>query len=387
MGGILAARLEDGVRLSGLLCLLIVVLAPGEAAARWKNGPTLQLRVEGRFDSNLLEGGSDGSSLVQPGLGWKFASPTTTIDALYLFELVSYAHAGPGRGGVNQRALGGQHFELSRRTSLDLQQTFERAYDPTALSRAGVVRAPGTSTYGRADFDLAHRLAPTWSGGLRLSEEVAQLDAPSTIDGAVHAPAAWLSHAWSRRDSSRLQYRLQYFQSFGASDASSNEISASYRRTLTKSTIFEVEAGPAFYTAGGRTRALPWGRLSIDRVWPRFNLGLTLERSLFGSTGFEGALWGEGATGVLNWRIAEPLRATLALGVYRNGTAPDAPAFVQGFGGAAVLEYALGGDLVAQAAWRRVAQSGLLAGAPLAVDLSRNVFAVGVAWHLDGGRL
>lgn len=364
-----------------------IALTPLAAGAAWKTGPTLQLRLEGRYDSNMIEGGGDGSSLVQPGVGWKVATPTSTVDALYLFELVSYAHQGPGRGGTNHRVRGDESFQLSRRTTLALQQAFERVYDPTALSRIGVVRSTGTSTYGMASLDLSHRLASRWSAGLQLQEEVAQIEAAGALDGAVHAPSIWALHQWSRRDQSRLRWRLQYFQTFGGFDAASNEATASYRRNLTKTTFVEIVAGPAFYTQGGATSIEPIGKLEVGRIWPRFNLSAVIERAYFGSTGFEGGLWSEAATGVLSWRISEPLKATLAAGVYRNGVAPAEAAFVEGLGGAAVLEWAVGGDVVAQAAWRRTIQSSLDGGAPMALDISRNVFAIGFAWQLDGGRI
>ncbi|HWV39525.1 MAG TPA: hypothetical protein VN033_13735 [Vulgatibacter sp.] len=367
--------------------LAAIAATPLAAGAAWKTGPALQLRLEGRYDSNVIEGGGDGSSLVQPGVGWKFASPTSTVDAIYLFELVSYAHQGPGRGGTNHRLRGDESFRLGRRTTLELQQAFERVYDPTALSRVGVVRTTGTSTFGMASLDLSHRLGRRWSAGIELQEEIARIESPGAVDGAVHAPSIWTRHLWSRRDESRLRWRLQYFQTFGGFDAASNEVTASYRRNLTKTTFVELVAGPALYTQGGATTAEPIGKLEVGRIWPRFTLSAVLERAYFGSTGFEGGLWSEGATGVLAWRISEPLRATLAVGAYRNGVAPAEDAFVEGFGGAAVLEWAIGGDVVAQAAWRRTIQSSLEGGAPLALDISRNVFAIGFAWQLDGGRI
>ncbi|HEY0839992.1 MAG TPA: hypothetical protein VGD74_07385 [Vulgatibacter sp.] len=360
---------------------------PLGAQAAWKSGPTLQLRLEGRYDNNVIEGGGDGSSLVQPGVGWQFASPTASVDALYLFELVSYAHAGPGRGGVNHRVHGDQTFELGRRTTFGLQQIYEQVYDPTALTRTGVVRAAGSSTYGMASLDVTHRLARRWTGGLQLREELARLEAAGALDGAVHSPSLWTQWQWSRRDSSGLRWRLQYFQTIGGSDASSNEATASYRRNLTKTTFLEIQAGPAFYDHLGSTTIEPIGRLEVGKVWPRLNLNLVVERAFFGSTGFEGGLWSEGATGVVSWRISEPLKATVAAGVYRNGVAPNSDAFVEGLGGAAVLEWAMGGDVVMQAAWRRMIQSSLAGGAPLAIDISRNVFAIGFLWQLDGGRI
>jgi len=372
-----------------LLAPLVAAIAcvPLAASAAWKSGPQLQLRLEGRYDSNVIEGGGDGSSLVQPGVGWKFASPTSTVDALYLFELVSYAHQGPGRGGQNHRVRGDESFRLDRRTTLELRQAFERVYDPTALSRVGVVRSAGTSTYGMAAADVTHRLARRWSAGVEVREEIAQLDAPGALDGAVHSPSIWALHKWGRRDESRLRLRMQYFQTFGGVDAASNEVTASYRRNLTKTTFFEVVAGPAFYVQNGVNSVQPIGKLEVGKIWPRLTFSAVAERAYFGSTGFEGGLWSEGATGVLSWRISEPLKATVAAGVYRNGVAPAGDAFVQGLGGAAVLEWAVGGDVVAQAAWRRTIQSSLDGTAPMAIDISRNVFAIGFAWQLDGGRI
>ncbi|AKU90654.1 hypothetical protein [Vulgatibacter incomptus] len=382
-------------RLGLLLIGVAAALMPLKASAGWVSGPTLRLRLEGRYDSNLAEGGGDGSSLVQPGVGWKLASPTTTIDALYLFEVVSFAHQGAGRGGVNHRVRGDQHFELDKRSTLELHQAFEQVYDPTSLSRIGVVRTAGRTSYAEADLGFNRRLGHTWNIGVRLQEEYARIDTPSdpglprpdASDSAVHSPSAWLSHSWSTRDASTLRYRLQYFQAIGGLDAASNEVSLSYAHDFTKTVRMELEVGPAWYTMNGTTSTVPWGRWELNQIWQRVTLGLKYERGLFGSTGFEGALWGDAISGVANWRVSEPLRATVAVAAFRNGAAPDRSAFVGGFGGAAVLEYALGGDVAAQFAWRRVEQWTLSGAGLSAIDISRNVFAAGFFWQLDGGRL
>lgn len=360
---------------------------PVEASAKWLSGPALQLRAEGRYDSNLLEGGGDGSSVLQPGVGWRLESSTAALEAIYLYELVSYAHGGKGRGGSNHRIRGDQRFELNRTTTLSLSQGFERVYDPSSLSRPGVVRTAGVSEYGRADLELNHGFAPRWTGGVHLREELARIEAPDTLDGAVHAPSMFTRFEISRRDHAGLRYRLQYFDTFRGRDAASNELGLSYGRTLTKTIFLEVEAGPAIFTMDGRTDALPWGSISLNKVWPRASFKIGYERTLFGSTGYEGALWGDSISGVFNWRISEPLRATLVAGAFQNGTAPDLQAFANGFAAAGALEYALGGDLVAQLAWRRVSQSRIGGSGPFAIDLSRNIVALGVSWQLDGGQL
>ena len=72
-------------------------------------------------------------------------------------------------------------------------------------------------------------------------------------------------------------------------------------------------------------------------------------------------------------------------GVNLDGRAPDERSFVEGFGGELSLEYDLGAGLVAETAWRRVAQVNLVGNE--AIDLSRNIFAVGLTWSFQDGRL
>lgn len=368
------------------LVLAAALLGPAPAQAGSVDGPIARLRVEGRYDQNLMEGGGDGAGLLQPMFGWRLQSPTTELEASYAADLIGYAHGGAERGGVNHRLRGLEEFQLDRRTVIVLRQGAERVYDPTALSRPGVVRAAGTSTYAEGQFDLQHRLTYRWTGGLRYRAEVATLEAENAVDGAVHAPGAWASWAWSRRDVIGGGYRLQYFDTFGAGlDAYSHEPTLTWARVLGVATRLELEAGPAIFSQGDQQAVVPTGRVSVTHRRPRLELSAYAGRGLVGSTGFEGALWADAAGGHAIWRIAEPLRAGVALGVFRNGRAPSGDSFVEGFAGELSVEYALWRELAAEAAWRRVAQINLVGDE--AIDLSRNIFAVGLTWHFQGSRL
>src|SRR5690606_37504366 len=120
----------------------------------------------GRWDDNLIDDGGDVSSLVRPGIGARLRAPTALAEMIYLPDGLFYGGGGYRRGGINHRLLGSQEVRLSRRTELNFTQLFERAFDPTALSRPGVLRTSGPSSFAEFQGDASHRLAPTWTGGL-----------------------------------------------------------------------------------------------------------------------------------------------------------------------------------------------------------------------------
>ena len=181
-------------------------------------------------------------------------------------------------------------------------------------------------------------------------------------------------------------YRLQYFDTFGGGlDAYSHEPALTYARLLDRTTRLELEVGPSFFSQGEASEVVPTGRISVVHRRPFLELAAYAGRGLVGSTGFEGALWADAAGGSAIWRITEPLRIGLAVGVFRNGRAPADDSFVEGFAGELSAEYAIWRDLSAEVAWRRVAQINLVGDE--AIDLSRNIFAVGLTWQFQGGRL
>lgn len=385
MGGRSSVRRRTSIRacLAGAVAAL---LGPSPAAAGTVHGPIARLRVEGRWDENLIEGGGDGAGLVQPMLGWRLQNPTTELEASYAADVIGYADGGLERGGVNHRLRGVQEHHFDRRTVLLIREGVERVYDPTTLSRPGVVRAAGTSLYGEGQVDLQHRLTARWTGGLRYRAEIATLDAPNAVDGAVHAPGAWATRAIGPRDFVGGSYRLQWFDTFhGGVDATSHEPMLGWTHLLDRGTRLEAEAGPAFFAQGGERAVAPVGHLGVVHRRPRLEIAGSLSRSLVGSTGFEGALWSEALSGVAIWRASAPLRLGLALGLFRNGRAPHGDAFVEGFAGEVSAEWLFSDDLVAEIAWRRVAQINLVGDE--AIDLSRNIFAVGLTWHFQDGRL
>lgn len=367
-------------------CLICALGLPAEGRGEVRSEPILSLHLEGRWDENLVDRGGDGSTLIRPGVGWRLTAPTALAELVYLPDGLFYAGGGAGRGGINQRLLGNLEIELSRRTLLRVEQRFEHAFDPTGLTRPGVVRSAGSSTYGMAQADLSHRLTSRWTLGLRAREEVVWVDAATAVNGVVHAPEAWTSLALGPRDSLALWYRFQYFDARGGVDSSSHEPRVGYGRSLARHLRLELEAGPALFTQQGESRFVPVGRASLVHRRPRLSLGATYERSLFGATGFEGAVWGDAASAVATWTPLRDLEATFVLGVFQNGAAPMEPAFVQGLAGAAVLSYALGGDLSAQLTWRRILQEQVVERDLPALDISRNILAIGLSWELGRDR-
>lgn len=353
---------------------------PARAAARIE--PILRLDLEGRWDENLLDDGGDVSSLVRPGIGARLLAPTARADLVYLPDGLFYGGGGSRRGGVNHRLVGEQEIRLSRRTELTLAQRFERAFDPTALSRPGVLRTTGESSFADLQAGLSHRLTPTWTLGAQMREEIVRVDEVAAVDGAVHAPQGWLALALGPRDTVSLWYRFQYFDEVRGPDASSHEPRLGWSRLLSRTLRLDLEGGPGRYRASGDSSWLPIGRAAISYRRPGMVVSLEYERSLFGATGFEGAVWGDSGSAVLIWAPWRRWEATFVLGAFQNGAAPDRPAFVLGWSGAASISYAITSDLRARVGWRRIFQEQVREGDLPALGISRNIVGIGLSWEL-----
>jgi len=362
-----------------VLAWAIFLSGPARAAARLE--PVLRLDLEGRWDENLLEDGGDLSSLIRPGIGGRLRAPTALAEFAYQPDGLYYGGGGARRGGINHRLLGLQEIRLDRRTELVLEQRFERAFDPTALTRPGVLRTTGEASFADLRADLAHRLDRTWTVGLQMREEVVRVEEAAAADGAVHAPQAWLSRRLGPRDTLTLWYRYQLFDGAGA-DASSHEPRLGWSRRLTHSLRLELEGGPARYLGGDGAAWLPVGRASLVYRRPELVLSLEYGRSLFGATGFPGAVWGDAGAAVAIIRPWRRWEAVLVAGAFRNGAAPDRPAFVVGWSGAASVSYAVTTDLRVRAGWRRIEQDQIREGDLPALGISRNIFGIGLSWEL-----
>lgn len=358
------------------------LLAGPTARAAARIEPLLRLDLEGRWDENLVDDGGDLSSLVRPGIGARIVSPTASAEAIYLPDGLFFAGGGERRGGVNHRLLGEQAARFGRRTELQLSERFERAFDPTALSRPGVLRTTGPSSFAEFQGDLSHRVARTWTVGLAMREEIVRVEEANTADGAVHAPGGWLAWSAGPRDTFLLLYRHQYFAFARGPDAAAHEPRLAWRHRLTRHLRFELEGGPGIYLGEAEPVAIPVGRASISHRRPGLTLSLDVERTLFGATGFRGAVWGESGAAVAIWRPARRWEATVVLGAFRNGAAPDRPAFVLGWTGAAGVSYALSPDLSVRIGWRRIVQDQLREGDLPALGISRNIVGIGLSWEL-----
>lgn len=366
------------IALMAAICLLL----PGGARAAAKLEPILRLDLEGRWDENLVDDGGDISSLIRPGLGLRLRAPTARAELVYLPDGLFYGGGGHRRGGVNHRLVGRQELRFNRRTDLVLSERFERAFDPTALSRPGVLRTTGESSFAELQGDFSHRFSRTWTGGLRLREEIVRVEEARAVNGAVHSPEAWIAWALGPRDTVSLWYRYQYFESASGSDAFSHEPRLGWRHALTRYLHFDLEGGPALYEGSGDASYLPVGSASLVHRRPGLSLSLAYERTLFGATGFRGAVWGDSLTGVAVWGFARRWEATFVLGGFRNGAAPDRPAFVVGWGGAASVGYAFAPDLSLRFGWRRIFQDQIREGDLPALGISRNILGLGLSWEL-----
>lgn len=365
-----------------LVAASLPLLLPGEAGGAAMIEPILRLDLEGRWDENLIDDGGDTSSLIRPGIGGRLRSPTAFAELVYLPDGLFYGGGGYRRGGINHRLVGQQQVRLSRRTELTFAERFERAFDPTALSRPGVLRTTGESSFAEFQGDLSHRLAPTWTAGLRMREEVVRVEEAAAVNGAVHAPEGWLAWDLGPRDTVSLWYRYQYFELSSGPDATSHEPRLGWRHALTRYLHLELEGGPARYESRGEAAFLPVGSASLSHRREGLALSLAYERTLFGATGFRGAVWGDSATAVAIWSFGRRWEATFVMGGFRNGAAPDRPAFVVGLGGAASLAYAFAPDLSIRFGWRRIYQDQIREGDLPALGISRNIVGLGLSWEL-----
>gem|GEM_PF-2539856 len=356
-------------------------LCAGPAGAAARLEPVLRLDVEGRWDENLLDGGGDVSSLIRPGIGGRLEAPTAEAELVYLPDGLLFGGGGAQRGGINHRLVGLQEIRLDRRTALALEQRFERAFDPTALTRPGVLRTTGEASFADLRADFSRRLDRTWTFGVQMREEIVRVDEVAAVNGAVHAPQAWLSRALGPRDALTLWYRYQLFDGVGA-DASSHEPRLGWSHRLTRSLGLELEGGPARYLGDGETGWLPVGRAAIVYRRPELVLSLEYRRSLFGATGFPGAVWGDSGAAVAILRPWRRWEAVLVAGAFQNGAAPDRSAFVVGWSGAAAVSYDLAQGVQVRAGWRRIEQDQLGDGNLPALGISRNIVGIGLSWEL-----
>ena len=356
-------------------------LGPAPARGLWQSTPIARLTIEGRYDDDLLAEGGGAAAILAPSLGWRLRKPTVDLQASYGIDVFTYARLLPNTGGENQRLRASQTVDFDPRTRFVLRQAAEWLYDPTALARPGVVRTGGEVLFLEADADVVRRMTKRLRAGLGARAERSWFHAAGAEDGTTVAPRALAGLALSPRDDLQGRYRLQIFAFDRAAGWTAHEPAIGYARLLTPSTRLGFELGAAILAGpGGVTHLQPTGRAELSWRLPRFTLTAGGERVLVGAAGLAEPLWASHGTLHGDYRITEPLTASLGLALFRNDRAAGGRVAV-GLVAEVGAEYALGEGFAARLVVRRVAQDGEGA---LGVDLSRNIYAAGLAWRFDG---
>jgi hypothetical protein len=351
------------------------------AQALWQSTPIARLRLESRYDDDLVGKGGGAAGIVAPSLGWRLRKPTVDLQAIYGIDVYAYARLVPDAGGENHRLQANETVELDRRTRLSLRQAGESVYDPTALTRPGVVRTGGGVVFAEGDADLAHRLTPRLHGSLGFHAERSWFTDAAALDGTTVAPRAAAGLALSPRDELTGRYRFQLFSFDRAPSWSSHEPMLGLSHLLAPAVRLTLEGGAALLRGpDGRAPTEPIGRAELSWRWPRFTLAAGGERTLVGAAGLADPLRATFASLHASYRLSEPLTATAAVAAFHNDR-PGGAFVANGFTAEAGAEYALGEGFAARFAVRRVAQRG---GVDVGVDLSRNIYAAGLTWRFDG---
>lgn len=370
------------IRELAIACALVVTTS---AVAAVKLKPALRLRVEERYDDDLLAraGPTSGSQLmtkVAPEADLSLEGRTFTSKASYATDLV--VRHGSGNMSLDHRGELELHKQLSRRSRIELTLRAWRVSDPSSLPRLGMARTLSPVLYGRGDLSGSLRLSARWTGklgyrfeGVRIFDERASL-------GLVHAPFVEAWHATTRRLELGLGYRLQRFV-FEGEPAGSHAAFVLGRYRLSRLMTLTFRGGPVQFEDPGGGGLLPAIDVGLEYRWERLQLALAAGHDLAGASGLSAALWADYGSVVMTWRPLARLELMAAASYFRNGPAP-AVGFNPFGEGAPAVGYALGGgaewrlsrSISARLSLERVAQFGGAGGGP--PPLARNIVSARV---------
>ena len=381
-GGTLKVTANSSVR--SLFAGVALALLPAAARAATVVEPQLRLMAEQRYDDDLrLGAGREGGQLMSklsPRLGLGLKNPVTTGEGYYAADLL--VRHGSGKVTLDHRVGLDLKRTLTRRLRVDGDVRLYRVTDPTSLPRTGLPAPNVAIAYGTARVRGVARLTERTDLHLRYGLEGAKLLQADSQAGFVHAPAAELWYAATRRLFLGAEYRYQAFL-YGDSVGQAHGATAALRYRLTRPTTLTLRGGPVSYRGpGGEQGLLPRLQLELARDGQRVDLALVAGHDLVGASGFaDAAQWADFASVVATYGWTSKLGLFGAASFFRNGRAPDQGALF-GRGGPVSEGYALGGGVDyrlgqrvgLQATYDRLTQvGGAYAGTDL--GLARNVLA------------
>lgn len=364
--------------------LLVAVCTP--AAAATTAGPLLRLSVEGRHDADVRGSYQAGSMILQPSAGFWVDSPTLRSDARYAADLRAYPGGSPVVPTPNHRLEATQALQLDDASDLSLRQHAELVGDPTSLSRLGIARSFGRTRWLQLEGTYHRAFSRRDSAFVGYEGNAVFYADPALQDGMSHAPFLWLRRQMGARDGLGVRARLQLFDDLGGGSTTSYEPGITWERRLTELWDLELEAGPAIL-AGESTRVLPRGKVLVRARTPHASVLASYERTFLGATGIPGAVWADVVTGHYSYRFDTIWSFGVGAGVFRTGTSADGPRALTGAMTSATLGWRFAPQLSAGLSWRLALQDqgpGVASSVP---PIFRNIFAAGVTWDMDGGRV
>jgi hypothetical protein len=320
----------------GLAIAAAALLAPplGAAFAATSAEPYLALGLEELYDSNVQ--GSRGGDLVTritPQLGILLRDPRFTLRVDYAVGIHAYAQA-KADNSVNQIASLVGRAAATPRLDAETRIHFVDGDDPILLDRPGVAVPIGPFT------DFVAQVGAAWRADRRLTLDLsyayrrsrfgeASMPNPLAYDGDEHRVDADAIWRVTRRLSLRAIGRYDHFVAINAPNTLGDAVGGGggFDYAFSDTTRARVQGGALQFTTAGAT----WfGTAELVHRGESNRWALRAIRDLFGGTGAYEAIWYESAMAEATFRLGRYLDVRVTAGAFRNGVAPDAPAYVNG---------------------------------------------------------
>ncbi len=326
-----APRLATATIVAALLCAV-----PRSADATDRDKPFVGVTAEELYDSNVNNSrGADAVSRVTPEAGLMHEGPVTKIVADYRLAMHAYA-TGAADSTINHRGALQIGTKLGPRVDANAGGILLVADDPVLLDRPGVAVAPGGFDDLTLSAGATGALTRRWKldgtyafRRTRWSQASAMI---GVFDSDEHDGAIGATWRWTRRLDVGGRVLGQDFVTYGSAMGDSQTIApvASLAWQASHTIRLSGWAGPEFFLG----RATTWTG-DARAVWQgrKLRATLTLDRTIFGGTGAQGAVWSDyGRLGVV-WRLHRRTAIRLVGGAFAQGIAPDANASVTGLMG------------------------------------------------------